>query len=82
MHAVVATVRMTQPAPANAVARPFPVITSTPSERDIGTTSYPRSVSTATTCWPTLPVAPATAIFGCGCMVCVLSPDLPVSVLN
>ena len=38
------------------------MITSTPFERDIATTSWPRSVSTSTTCRPTRPVAPATAI--------------------
>ena len=57
----VATSMMTS-APSSAVARPSPVITSTPFERDIATTSCPRSLSTSTTCRPTRPVAPATAI--------------------
>src|SRR6266571_1626143 len=53
---------MTHSTPARASARPSPLITSTPSERDIWTTSCPSAVRTSTTCRPTLPVAPATAI--------------------
>src|ERR687888_1759471 len=48
--------------PLNASARRFPVTTSTPAEREIGTTSCPCSSSTSTTWQPTRPVAPATAI--------------------
>src|SRR6266571_1673814 len=47
--------------PASAAARPSPVMTSTPLEREIGTTSCPCASSTSTTCRPTRPVAPATA---------------------
>jgi hypothetical protein len=43
-------------------ARRLPVITSTPCRREMGTTSYPRSVSTSATWCPTRPAAPATAI--------------------
>src|SRR5690348_13965291 len=53
---------MTTSTPASAAARPSPVITSTPFERDIRTTSCPPPRSTSTTCRPTRPVAPATAI--------------------
>ena len=42
-------VSMTHSTPAKAAARPSPVITSTPCERDIGTTSYPRAMSTSAT---------------------------------
>jgi hypothetical protein len=49
--------------PASASSRPAPVTTSTPLERDIATTSCPASSSRSTTCRPTRPVAPATAIF-------------------
>src|SRR5919198_3224936 len=49
--------------PFSASARPSPLITSTPVDRDIATTSCRRAWSTSTTCRPTLPVAPATAIF-------------------
>src|SRR5919197_2044596 len=49
--------------PPKASARPSQVTTSTPVERAIATTSYPCSSSTLTTWRPTLPVAPATAIF-------------------
>jgi hypothetical protein len=48
--------------PDRASARPSPVITSTPREREIATTSCPRSPSTSTAWRPTRPVAPATAI--------------------
>src|SRR5439155_10103346 len=54
---------MTHSAPARASARPLPVMTSTPLDRDIRTTSCPRPSSTSTTCRPTRPVAPATPIF-------------------
>jgi hypothetical protein len=47
----------------NASARPSPVTTSIPAEREIATTSRPCSSSTSTTWRPTLPVTPATAIF-------------------
>jgi hypothetical protein len=40
---------MTVSTPARAAARPSPVITSTPVERDIGTTSCPPATSTSTT---------------------------------
>src|SRR6202020_1022813 len=46
----------------SAAARPSLVITSTPCEREIATTSCPSPSSTSTTCRPTRPVAPATAI--------------------
>src|SRR6266702_3721219 len=55
-------VSMTLSTPSSAAARPSPVITSTPFERDMATTSCPPSLSTSTTCRPTRPVAPATAI--------------------
>src|SRR5262249_8961268 len=54
--------------PESACARPSPVTTSTPLERDIDTTSCPWALSTATTWRPTLPVAPATAILLPACM--------------
>jgi hypothetical protein len=54
---------MTHSAPANASAKPSPVTTSTPVDRDIGTTSWPPAPSSSTTRRPTRPVAPATAIF-------------------
>src|SRR5919106_3403578 len=53
----------THSTPARASLRPSPVTTSTPVDRDIGTTSWPASSSTSTVWRPTLPVAPATAIF-------------------
>ena len=49
-------------APASASASPSPVITSTPVERAIGTTSWPRASRMSTTWRPARPVAPATAI--------------------
>jgi hypothetical protein len=42
-------VSMTHSTPSNVLARPSPVMTSTPFERDIGTTSYPRASRTSTT---------------------------------
>ncbi|HXJ66560.1 MAG TPA: hypothetical protein VNN79_22600 [Actinomycetota bacterium] len=48
--------------PSSAAASPSPVTTSIPVARDMGTTSWPRSVSTSTTWRPARPVAPATAI--------------------
>src|SRR5262249_32772776 len=69
---------MTASTPARAAARPSPVMTSTPSERDIGTTSYPRSVSTPAAWRPTLPVAPATAILRGDGIAGVLPCDLRV----
>src|SRR5919198_2405379 len=56
-------VSTTHSTPSRASARPSPVITSTPLEREIRTTSWPRASSTSTTWRPTLPVAPATATF-------------------
>jgi hypothetical protein len=55
-------VSMMASTPSSAAARPSPVITSTPVARDIATTSCPPPASTSTTCRPTRPVAPATAI--------------------
>src|SRR5918992_4769811 len=57
-----------QSTPASASLRPSPVTTSTPVDRDIGTTSWPAASSTSTVGRPTLPVAPATAIFFRACM--------------
>ena len=50
------------------LVQPSPVITSTPLERDIGTTSYPRDSRMSTMCRPTRPVAPATAILVLFCI--------------
>src|SRR6266511_3891822 len=58
--------------PASASASPSPVTTSTPWEREIATTSCPLSSSTSTTWRPTLPVAPATAIFPRACIIVLL----------
>ena len=56
-------VRSTMPsAPSSASASPSPVITSTPFERAIGTTSCPRASRISATCRPARPVAPATAM--------------------
>src|SRR5688572_5600639 len=54
--------------PARACSSPSPVITSTPCEREMGTTSYPRDSRMSTTCRPTRPVAPATAILVLRCI--------------
>jgi hypothetical protein len=62
---------MTHSTPDRAPARPTPVITSTPLERDIATMSCPPALSTSTTWLPTLPVAPTTAIF---LRACITSP--------
>src|SRR5687768_8772010 len=58
----------THSTPARASLRPSPVTTSTPVDRDIGTTSWPAASSTSTGLRPTPPVAPATAIFLRSCM--------------
>ena len=55
----------TQSTPASAPARPSPLIRSTPSAREIGTTS-PRAASSSTRWRPSRPVAPATATFAPG----------------
>ena len=52
---------MTTSAPSSAAARPSPVITSTPFERDIATTSCPPPWSTSTMCRPDSSISPATA---------------------
>lgn len=52
-----------------ASARPSPVTTSTPEEREMGTTWWSRSSSTRATCLPTRPVAPTTAILLDFCMM-------------
>jgi hypothetical protein len=62
----------THSTPARASSSPSRVITSTPVARDIATTSCPRAWSTSTTCLPTRPVAPATAIFLRACMIRLL----------
>src|SRR6266700_1580194 len=49
-----------------------PVTTSTPLERDIATTSWPPALRMWATWRPTLPVAPATAILRCACMLPLL----------
>src|SRR5918995_2428765 len=58
--------------PGRAWSSPSPVVTSTPSERAIGTTSWPRDSRMSTTGRPTRPVAPATAIFVLGFISCLL----------
>src|SRR5215218_5492916 len=58
----------TESTPARASLRPSPVTTSTPVDRDMVTTSWPAASSTSTVWRPTLPVAPATAIFLSSCM--------------
>jgi hypothetical protein len=63
--------------PARASSRPSPVITSTPLEREIGTTSYPRDSRMSTTGRPTRPVAPATAILVLRCISVSLKMDVP-----
>jgi hypothetical protein len=67
---------MTDSTPSRADARPSPMITSTPLERDIATTSCPSTLSTSTIRRPTLPVAPATAILLCVCMITLLQRGL------
>src|SRR3954452_14811254 len=54
--------------PVRAWLSPSPVTTSTPSERDIATTSWPRDSRISTSGRPTRPVAPATAIFAFCCI--------------
>src|SRR5918994_1834077 len=54
--------------PVRAWSSPSPVITSTPCEREMGTTSYPRDSRMSTTGRPTRPVAPATAILVLRCI--------------
>jgi hypothetical protein len=49
-------------APARASARPAPVSTSAPVERDAATTWWPAFWSSSTTFAPTCPVAPMTVI--------------------
>ena len=69
---------MTHSAPVNASAKPSPATTSTPVDRDIGTTSWPLASSSSTTRLPTLPVAPATAILidaGIGCLLVLCVPE-------
>ena len=58
--------------PASASARPSPLITSTPCEREIETTSKPRASSAPTAWRPTRPVAPATATLLIASMVRLL----------
>src|SRR6266480_1590628 len=65
-------VSMTHSTPSRAAARPSPVTTSTPLERDIATTSWPPALRMWATWRPTLPVAPATAILRCACMLPLL----------
>src|SRR5213594_2995509 len=68
---------MTHSTPVRAFTSPFLVITSTPREREIGTTLCPWALSTSTTCWPTRPVAPATATF----MFVLFLADFSLSVM-
>jgi hypothetical protein len=56
--------------PSSASARPSPVITSTPFERAIGTTSLPCASMVSTSGRPRRPVAPVTAIFVIGGSSC------------
>jgi hypothetical protein len=76
--AVPLAVSMTHSTPVNASVKPSPVTTSTPVDRDIGTTSWPLASSSSTTRLPTLPVAPATAILidaGIGCLLVLCVPE-------
>lgn len=63
---------MTTSTPASAAVRPSPVSRSTPAEREISTTWWPRSLASATVDAPAVPVAPATAI----CMMVPLPADV------
>jgi hypothetical protein len=67
-------VSMIVSAPASASSRPSPLTTSTPVEREIGTTSCPRCSKLSTRGDPTRPVAPVTAIFWPLSSACIVPP--------